>query len=145
QIENISLTRGQHIPNFEFKSDVNQTSSMPQDRTELPKSKLNNLNIMKKTIVLGIILFNLIYTSVRADGGIKISEQVKASFRKEFVNAEQVRWESSGENVKAIFSIDSQILSAYFHMDGELIAVTRNISSSELPIHLLITLKNDYP
>jgi hypothetical protein len=100
---------------------------------------------MKKTIVLGTILFSLMYTSVLADGGIKISEKVKIAFRKEFVNAQEVQWENFEGSVRAIFTIDNRVWTAYFHSNGHLIAVTRNISSSELPIQLLIALKKDYP
>ena len=100
---------------------------------------------MKKIIVLGTIVFSLIYTSVLADGGIKISEKVKVAFRKEFVNAQEVQWENFEGSVRAIFSLNSQIWTAYFHINGQLIAVTRNISSSELPIQLVIALKKDYP
>jgi hypothetical protein len=37
-----------------------------------------------------------------------------------------------------------QVLSAYFYPEGDLFAVTRNILSDQLPIHLLTMLKNEY-
>jgi hypothetical protein len=46
--------------------------------------------------------------------------------------------------VRATFTMDGSVLFAYFQPDGEMIAVTRNILSDQLPINLMVTLKNKY-
>jgi len=98
-----------------------------------------------KKILLGIVVFTLIYADTFADDKDKgISERAKTSFRQEFVNAESVQWENSGLFVKARFRMYDQDLSAYFYPEGELLAVTRNILSDQLPIHLLTTVKKQY-
>ena len=46
--------------------------------------------------------------------------------------------------MKAQFTIDDMVLYAYFNQSGDLIAVTRFISPSQLPMTLLASLKNQY-
>ena len=100
---------------------------------------------MKKKILLGALALTLIYSRSFADGGDRgISERVKQAFRQEFVNAEVVQWENAGQFVKARFRMNDQVLSAYFYPDGEFLAVTRNILSDQLPIHLFTLLKKEY-
>jgi hypothetical protein len=99
---------------------------------------------MKKRIVLGVLVLSLISSYCFAFNTQDISESVKESFCKEFVKAEAVRWENLGEFVKAHFTMEGQILDAYFNVNGDLIAVTRNILSKELPIHLFIELNKEY-
>jgi hypothetical protein len=100
---------------------------------------------MKKSIVFVALLFTLISGNAFADDEKKISKQVKESFQKEFVNAENVQWNSLGEFIEVTFTMDDQVLKAYYQPEGELISLIRNISSDQLPIHLLTTLKTDYP
>lgn len=100
---------------------------------------------MKKTILLGTLLFTLISTQSFAGWKDMISEEVKASFRHEFVDAEDVQWEDSGSFIKVSFKLASQSLSAYFDAEGNLLAVTRYISPDHLPIHLLLLLRAKYP
>jgi hypothetical protein len=99
---------------------------------------------MKKKL-LSILMFTLICSYIFAEDNDKgISERAKASFRHEFVNAESVQWDDFGLFVRARFRMYDQVLSAYFYPEGDLLAVTRNISSDQLPIHLLTILKDQY-
>jgi hypothetical protein len=99
---------------------------------------------MKKSIMWGLLVFNVICTSAFARPGKEISKQVEEAFRKRFVNAELMQWESLDNYTRATFRIDGAVMFAYFNSDGKLAAVTRNILSDQLPIHLLIALNNDY-
>ena len=99
---------------------------------------------MKKKIVSGILVLFLSLNSLFAAGNKDVSAEVKASFNKEFVNAEHVQWDSFDELVRATFLLNNQSLSAFYHSDGELVALTRNISPEQLPAHLLIQLKANY-
>ena len=65
-----------------------------------------------------------------------ISKSVVTSFNRQFSNASNVQWESTENYVKAQFSVNDVILSAYFNRNGELIAITRYISPNQLPIEL---------
>ena len=73
-----------------------------------------------------------------------VSQQVLNNFKKEFVNAKDVNWQNSRDYVKATFSLNEQVMFAYYTPAGELIAITRNISSDKLPISLLTGLKKNY-
>lgn len=73
-----------------------------------------------------------------------VSQQVLNNFKKEFVNAKDVNWQNNRDFVKATFTINDQVMFAYYTPGGELIAITRNISSDKLPISLLTSLKKNY-
>jgi hypothetical protein len=88
---------------------------------------------MKKKILVGTLLFNFFYNYSFADlKDSVINQRVKESFYREFVNAEEVQWEDHESCVKVNFKLVGQVLSAYFDPEGELLAVTRNISSDHL-------------
>ena len=99
---------------------------------------------MKKRNVLGVLVLSFISSYCLAFNNQDISENVKESFCKEFVNAEAVHWENLVEFEKAHFTMNGQTLDAYFDTNGKLIAVTRNILSTELPIHLFAELNKEY-
>ena len=99
---------------------------------------------MKKRIVFGVLVLSFVCSYCFAFNDHDISESVKESFSKEFVKAGDIQWENLGEFVKAHFIMNGQILDAYFHTNGNLIAVTRNMLSTELPIHLSAELNKEY-
>lgn len=99
---------------------------------------------MKKTILLlSIVLVSFTAFSFAADAPV-ISKNVISSFNKQFSNARDIKWELQANFVKAQFSINDMVLFAYFNNSGELIAVTRFISPSQLPLEILTSLKKSY-
>ena len=100
---------------------------------------------MKKTILLGALLFTIFCSYGFSDRKEKeINERVKASFHREFVDAEEVQWVDMESYIIVNFKVVNQVLSAYFNPEGELLGVTRNISSQQLPIGLLLVLRSKY-
>ena len=100
---------------------------------------------MKKTILLGTILLTCFCSYSFADPkGKEISERVKASFNREFADAEEVQWVDMESYIRVDFKVVNLALSAYFDPEGELLGVTRNISSDQLPIGLLLVLRSKY-
>jgi len=100
---------------------------------------------MKKIILLGAISFTLFCSYGFADPKEReINERVKASFRREFVDAREVQWEDMESYIRVDFKVVNQALSAYFDPDGELLGVTRNILSDQMPIGLLLVLRSKY-
>ncbi len=69
---------------------------------------------------------------------------VKASFKTEFRNAEVIRWDTQKDFIKATFKMNGSIMFAYYGLDGKLIAVSRNIASTQLPIDLASDLSKNY-
>src|SRR5688500_5070553 len=99
---------------------------------------------MKKRILTLALLLSLSISSIFANTVEGVSQKVMNSFKAEFSNARDVRWESGKDFVKATFTLHEQIMFAYYSVDGEQIAVSRNIISSQLPLNLLTDLKKNY-
>jgi hypothetical protein len=99
---------------------------------------------MKKKILIMFLLLVTVGSSAFSSIPSGMNEQVANSFKKEFTLAEDVKWETTKDLVKITFKLNSQVMFAYYTESGELMAVVRNISSVQLPIHLLAELKRDY-
>jgi hypothetical protein len=69
---------------------------------------------------------------------------VIASFHKEFRTADVVQVENKKEYTKVTFRLNDVIMFAYYSEDGDLLAVVRNILSTQLPIRLLMELKENH-
>ena len=99
---------------------------------------------MKKSILMWAMLLTMGLTSAFANNEETINQRAVSSFKKDFTNAQDVRWENNRDFVKATFTINDQVMFAYYSQTGDLMAVTRNILSSQLPINLLTNLKKQY-
>jgi len=97
----------------------------------------------KLTFMIAMVLTVGISSSFAAPTD-DINSQVKASFRKDFQKAELIGSEVSKQYTKLTFKINDMVMFAFYSDNGELLAVTRNIKSSQLPIQLLLQLKKDY-
>lgn len=98
---------------------------------------------MKRLVITLTIVLSLISMSSFADEG-KINDNVIRSFNSSFKNASEVNWSTTSNLYKANFTMNGQYLSAFFDTDGKMVALTRNISSLQLPISLQTSLKNKY-
>jgi hypothetical protein len=99
-----------------------------------------------KQFFLSIAAMLVLSISAFANGGEdNVNQQAVSSFKKDFANATNCMWElRNGGLSKATFSLNGQILFAYYNNDGDLQAVVRNIISDQLPINLLASLRKDY-
>jgi hypothetical protein len=73
-----------------------------------------------------------------------VNQQALRSFKKDFASASNISWEQKETYTRATFSLNGQVLFAYYNTNGDLQAVVRNIVSDQLPISLLAELKKDY-
>jgi hypothetical protein len=73
-----------------------------------------------------------------------VSQQTRDAFKKDFSTASNISWEQKYNFIKATFSLNGQILTAYYNTDGDLKAVVRNILSDQLPLSLLADLRKEY-
>jgi len=99
---------------------------------------------MKKIILTWAVALTVGLSSAFAntDGGV--DKNTIASFKKEFVSASNVSWNTETVYAKATFTINDQVMFAYYSREtNELIAVARNLSSRQLPIHLFTSLKTE--
>lgn len=98
---------------------------------------------MKKTI-LSIALLLVLGVSSFANNNEGVNQKASTSFSKEFNNAKDVKWDNGREFSKVTFTLNGQVMFAYYTAAGEKLAMSRNIVSSQLPINLLNDLKKDY-
>ena len=95
---------------------------------------------MKKLIIAAAM-----FVSMSAFAGKEsVNEKVLNAFKTEFVNANQVEWTISPDYFKASFDLNGQRVFAFYNTDGELMGLSRNIASSQLPVKLQASLKNNY-
>lgn len=98
---------------------------------------------MKKMMIALAMMFT-IGTTYAFTGEEAVSKQTLASFNKEFAGATDAVWTSGADYYKVSFSLRDQKLFAFYNMEGEFIAVTRYISSVQLPLSLQSGLKKSY-
>jgi len=72
------------------------------------------------------------------------NEMVKVAFHKDFKKAELITTEARTNFTKVTFKMNDVIMYAFYSDNGNLLAVTRNIQSTQLPIQLLIDVKRNY-
>lgn len=99
---------------------------------------------MKKRILTLALLLTISISSILANTVEGVNQKVMNSFKSDFADAREVKWESGKDFVKATFTMHEQVMFAYYSVDGEQIAVSRNIVSSQLPLNLLSDLKKNY-
>ena len=99
---------------------------------------------MKHKIVLFTLALMLSLSTAFAGTITGVDDRVVNNFKKDFASAEDVKWEKGNSFVKATFTLSGQIMFAYYAEEGQLLAVTRNITSTQLPISLLNEIKKNY-
>jgi hypothetical protein len=102
------------------------------------------LNGSKKLAITMAILLTLGASYSFARTPDSLSSSIRTSFRKDFHNARIISSEVRKNFTKLTFRMDDMIMFAYYSGNGELLAITRNIVSSQLPMNLQMTLKSNY-
>ena len=99
-----------------------------------------------KKMILSLAAVMMMGFSVFANGTDNVvTQEARDAFKKDFATASNIRWEQTNNDfLKATFSLNGQILTAYYFANGDLRAVVRNITSDQLPINLLASLRRDY-
>ena len=98
---------------------------------------------MKSLFILLTALFSFFAKSSYA-GTTDVTPVVLRSFQQSFGKQNNVEWSVMDQLYKANFTFNGQNVTAYFNTDGEMVAVTHPIVSTELPITLQARLKKDY-
>ncbi len=74
----------------------------------------------------------------------EIDAKILQSFKTEFATAKEVSWSDAGSYYKAEFIFNGQHVNAYYSKEGELLGLTRYITSVDLPLSLQTSLKKTY-
>lgn len=98
-----------------------------------------------KKLMIGLVLGAFIITNTAfANNSNKVNDKVQTSFKQEFATAQNVVFSKTNNYIKAAFTLNNQVMEAYYTADGEMIGVSKNLLSTELPIGLQVDLKRDY-
>src|ERR1700722_1331544 len=118
-----------------------QNEARLKQKKTLITYKANNM----KKMILSLATVMMMGFSVFANGiDNGISQEARDAFKKDFATASIIKWEQTNNFSKATFSMNGQILTAYYFTNGDLQAVVRNITSDQLPISLVTSLRRDY-
>ena len=98
---------------------------------------------MKRTI-FALALSLVLGTASFANNDESINERAAQSFKKEFAQAKDVSWQKTGDMIRATFTLNERVLFAYYNQSGDLMAITRNITTDQLPIALQTQLRKNY-
>jgi len=98
---------------------------------------------MKKTI-FALALSLVLGTASFANNDESINERAAQSLKKEFAQAKDVSWQKTGDMLRATFTLNERVLFAYYNQSGDLMAITRNITTDQLPIALQTMLRKNY-
>ena len=100
---------------------------------------------MKKSILsIAVLLMIGFCVFVVKDDEASVNQLAVKSFHRDFASAKNIKWEQKVNYVKVEFTLNDQVLYAYYNNEGQNTAIVRNIVSDQLPINLLTTLKKDY-
>ena len=97
---------------------------------------------MKQLLALTIAL--LLTISMTFAANITNNDEANVSFRKDFKQAELLSTDAGKDYTKFTFKINGAVLYAFYNQNGELLAVTHNMKSTELPMNLLMQIKHDH-
>ena len=103
--------------------------------------KKSIVTVSKRSIFLAALVLVLSTTYSFAAPVDHVSTTITSSFHRDFENAQLISTEAYKDFTKFTFRMNNQVLFAFYSETGELLAVTRNIPSSQLPVSLLLNLK----
>jgi hypothetical protein len=69
---------------------------------------------------------------------------LQASFNENFSTAKDIIWKQAKNYTEATFTIDGQVLTAYYNGSKKPFAVSRNITPTQLPLLLIGEIKRNY-
>ena len=75
---------------------------------------------------------------------VNVNATVLNAFNREFTEATDVQWSTGESFYKATFVFNTQHVAAFYNVEGELLAMTRNITSLDLPMGLQTSLRKEY-
>jgi hypothetical protein len=94
-----------------------------------------------KPLLIALTLLASIFTQPLFATNRDVTPSVIKSFQSTFSTATDVAWTAGDHMYKARFVLNAQVVTAYYNFDGHLMAVTRHITSHQLPLTLQTTLK----
>lgn len=97
-----------------------------------------------KPLLIALTLFVSLFTQPLFANAADVTPNVLKSFQTTFATAKDVAWTVGESHYKAQFELSGQVVSAFYSTDGNLLAVTRNITTHQLPLSLQTGLKKGH-
>jgi hypothetical protein len=98
---------------------------------------------MKKMMIALVIIFTVMRATAFANE-IGVKQEVLNAFKSEYSSAQEVNWTVGVNYYKATFVMNDQKLFAFYSIDGEFLALTRYVSSLQLPENIQNSLKKQF-
>lgn len=98
---------------------------------------------MKKIITILAIMFTTGAAFANTDN--VVSKKALNTFNREFDGASNVTWYPSEEGTLVKFNLKDSKVTAHFSKAGELLATSRYITDSELPVNVITKLIKQFP
>ncbi len=99
---------------------------------------------MKKLTIIVTAIAMFFSTVAFAKGFDPVSTDVQTAFLKKFTSAENVTWKKSGALYFANFQVKQNSFLAAYNDNAELVAISRTIPLSQVPLQLSQTLAENY-
>jgi hypothetical protein len=99
---------------------------------------------MKKIIITTVLFLAVGFSTLFAQSNNRESSYLQASFREQIPAAGDISWKQGKNYTEATYTIDNKQLTFYYDADNKLFAVSRNITSDQLPLFLLGDIKRNY-
>ncbi|MDB5222352.1 MAG: hypothetical protein JWN83_1019 [Chitinophagaceae bacterium] len=101
---------------------------------------------MKKLTIIFAGLFLLFSaSSFTPPEEAEVSAKVKAVFESGFTSVSEVKWKKREDLYVVSFKANDLYLMAAYNEDAELLAITRFITLSQLPLNVSLALESKYP
>ena len=97
-----------------------------------------------KKIIIALMMVLTLSTLTAFAGDENVSEKVLTAFKQDFNTATDVQWTAGEDFCQVAFTYYNKHVFAFYSTAGELYGTARYISSLDLPLHLLISLKKEY-
>ena len=95
-----------------------------------------------KLLIIALSLFTTVLAKTGYANETVITPVVLNNFQNSFADANNVSWSEVNGMYKARFYVNKQFITGYYNVDGDLVAMIKNISTSELPKSLQASLRN---
>ncbi|MBS1622351.1 MAG: hypothetical protein JST10_04135 [Bacteroidetes bacterium] len=97
-----------------------------------------------KKILLSLAMFVTLGTMSAFADTAEVNPRVISSFKNDFSGAKEAAWYTGTDYFKVAFTFNGNHVYAFYNSDGELLGITRYISSLDLPMNLQRELKKKY-
>ena len=99
---------------------------------------------MKKSLLFAVSIMMIAANSFASAGNEVVDKKIAEAFTKTFAGATAVKWNTTNQYTKAEFVLDGIYRSAFFAPDANLMGLSRNLTTQELPLELSDELKSAY-